>query len=50
VFGSLTQVTEPNPAAGANHETCYSYDVLNHLLQVTMPRHGVTGAPRFSPA
>ena len=37
--GNLTQVTEPSPAGGS-YTTTYSYDVLNHLTGVNMPRDG----------
>lgn len=37
-FGNLVQVTEPNPAGGANYETYYSYNLRNKLTQVQMPR------------
>jgi YD repeat-containing protein len=37
-MGNLSQVTEPNPAGGADLVTTYSYDALNHMTQVTMPR------------
>src|SRR2546425_12389030 len=37
-MGNLTQVIEPNPAGGANLITTYTYDLLNHLTQVSMPR------------
>ena len=33
-MGNLVQVTEPNPAGGANFETYYAYDALNNLTQV----------------
>jgi YD repeat-containing protein len=31
-------VTEPDPAAGPDLVTAYSYDGLNHMTQVSMPR------------
>jgi len=31
-------VNEPNPAGGADYVTTYTYDMLNHLTQVSMPR------------
>jgi RHS repeat-associated protein len=37
-MGNLTQVNEPNPAGGADYITTYTYDVLNHLVGVSMPR------------
>ena len=39
--GNLVLVTEPNPAGG-NLTTTYSYDTLNHLTGVSMPRGGTT--------
>lgn len=47
-FGNLTRVTEPNPAGGADHETYYAYDLLDHLTGVTMPRDGVTQTRTFT--
>jgi len=38
---NLTQVVEPNPAGGT-FSTTYTYDVVNHLPQVTMPRGSTT--------
>jgi len=38
VFGNIKQVNEPNPAGGADYVTTYTYDMLNHLTQVSMPR------------
>ena len=40
-MGNLTQVVEPNPAGGT-FSTTYTYDVVNHLTQVTMPRGTTT--------
>ncbi|MGH9631655.1 MAG: RHS repeat domain-containing protein, partial [Bryobacteraceae bacterium] len=40
-MGNLVRVHEPNPAGG-EFLTYYTYDVLNHLTQVTMPRGGTT--------
>ncbi|HUS08289.1 MAG TPA: RHS repeat-associated core domain-containing protein [Bryobacteraceae bacterium] len=37
-MGNLTQVNEPNPAGGADYITTYSYDIVNHLVGVNMPR------------
>ena len=37
-MGNLIQVNEPNPAGGANYVTSYTYDLLNHLTQASMPR------------
>jgi YD repeat-containing protein len=42
------QVTEPNPAGGANLETYYTYTVLGQLAQVSMPRTGVTQTRAFT--
>jgi RHS repeat-associated protein len=36
-LGNLTQVQEPDPALGTV-STNYTYDILNHLIQVSMPR------------
>jgi hypothetical protein len=36
-FGNLTKVEEPNPAGGSFF-TYYTYDGLNHLVTVNMPR------------
>ena len=41
-FGNLVQVIEPDPAGGANLVTNYTYNGLNQLVQVSMPR-GVSG-------
>jgi hypothetical protein len=37
-MGDLILVTEPNPAGGADWTTSYTYDVMNHLTGVDMPR------------
>jgi len=39
-FSELIQVTEasPNPATEPTHQTYYTYDLLGHLTQVSMPR------------
>jgi len=37
-MGNLVTVTEPNPAGGADWTTSYTYDVMNHLTGVDMPR------------
>ncbi len=42
VFGNLLQVTEPNPAGGANLEAYYAYDMLNHLTGSSMTRGSTT--------
>ena len=36
-LGNLTQVQEPDPALGTV-STNYTYDMLNHLIKVNMPR------------
>ena len=36
-FGRLKQVEEPNPAGGS-YFTTYTYDLLDHLIGVSMPR------------
>ena len=45
--GNLTSVQEPDPQLG-NVTTTYAYDVLNHLIQVTMPRGGTTQIRSFN--
>src|SRR6266481_5662646 len=47
VFGNIKQVNEPNPAGGADYVTTYTYDMLNHLTQVSMPRPTGTQARTF---
>ena len=47
-MGNLTVVNEPNPAGGANYVTSYTYDVLSHLTQVSMPRLSGTQTRRFN--
>jgi RHS repeat-associated protein len=47
-FGNLTQVSEPNPAGGANYITSYTYDLLNNLTQVSMPRPSGTQTRTFT--
>ena len=37
-FGRVVQVNEPNPATGPDYVTTYSYDVMDHLLQASLPR------------
>jgi hypothetical protein len=46
-MGNLVMVTEPNPAGGADWTTSYTYNVLNHLTQVSMPRNGYTPDPQL---
>ncbi len=36
-LGNLTKVQEPDPSLGTV-TTSYTYDILNHLIQVSMPR------------
>jgi len=45
---NLTQVTEPNPAGGADLVTSYTYNSLNKLTQVSMPRGGYTQTRTFT--
>jgi YD repeat-containing protein len=47
-MGNLIRVTEPNPAGGADLVTNYTYDALNHLTQVGMPRQGFTQTRTFN--
>ena len=47
-MGNLSQVTEPDPAGGADLVTAYSYDGLNHMTQVNMPRQGATQTRTFT--
>jgi hypothetical protein len=46
-LGNLTQVQEPDPALGTV-STHYSYDMLNHLTQVSMPRGSNTQTRSFN--
>jgi hypothetical protein len=50
-FGNIVQVEEPKPAAdtvhAGNYFTYYSYDVLNHLIQVRMLRRDVHADAEF---
>jgi len=46
-FGNLTFVTEPDPGLG-NVNTQYVYDILNHLIQVIMPRGSTTQYRTFN--
>jgi YD repeat-containing protein len=46
-FGNLTQVQEPDPALG-KVSTNYTYDMLNHLIQVSMPRGSNTQTRTFN--
>ena len=45
-YGNLTQVSEPRPGGGT-YTASYTYDVLNHLTNVSMPRDGVTQTRTF---
>ena len=47
-FGNLVQVIEPNPAGGANLVTNYTYNGLNQLVQVSMPRSNGTKTRTFA--
>jgi RHS repeat-associated protein len=46
-FGNLTTVLESDPSLG-NVTTSYTYDVLNHLTLVSMPRNGTTQTRTFN--
>ena len=46
-LGNLTQVLEPDPSLG-NVTTSYTYDVLNHLIVVSMPRGSTTQTRTFN--
>jgi RHS repeat-associated protein len=46
-MGNLKQVNEPNPAQGADYVTSYTYDLLSHLTQVSMPRPSGTQTRTF---
>jgi len=46
-LGNLTQVTEPNPAGGANLETYYTYNLIKKLIGVSMPRSNGTQTRSF---
>jgi RHS repeat-associated protein len=46
-FGNLTQVQEPDPALGTV-STTYTYDILNHLTSVSMPRGSNTQTRTFN--
>ena len=47
-MGNLVQVTKLNPGGGANFETYYTYDALNNLTQVALPRNGYTQTRTFA--
>src|SRR5271165_6872857 len=46
-LGNVTQVLEPDPSLG-NVTTSYTYDVLNHLITVSMPRGSTTQTRTFN--
>jgi YD repeat-containing protein len=46
-FGNLTQVSEQDPSLGTV-TTTYSYDILNHLIGVSMPRGSTTQTRTFN--
>jgi RHS repeat-associated protein len=45
--GNTVQVTEPDPGGGSGLITNYTYDVMEHLTQVSMPRGSVTQTRTF---
>ncbi len=47
--GNLITVTEPDPAnpTTATFVTNYTYDVVNRLVQVSMPRYGIPRSARL---
>lgn len=47
-FGNLLTVQEMDPVLNATVTTSYTYDVLNHLIQVSMPRGGTTQTRTFN--
>lgn len=47
-FGNLVQVNEPDPQGGADYVTTYTYNALNKLTQVSMPRSGYTQVRHFA--
>ncbi len=46
-MGNLIQVTEPAPGSGT-YQTSYTYNLLNKLTGVSMPRGGVTQTRTFN--
>ena len=46
-MGDTIQVAEPDPSGtnGGNLITTYSYDTMEHLTKVSMPRNGPTPIP-----
>jgi len=47
-LGRLIQVNEPNPAGGSHYVTTYTYDMLDHLTGVSMPRSSGTQTRTFN--
>jgi RHS repeat-associated protein len=49
-FGNLTTVTEPDPnnPARATYVTTYTYNAVSQLIQVSMPRNGITQTRSFT--
>ena len=47
-FGNLLTVQETDPAIPGMVTTTYAYDVLNHLISVSMPRGTVTQTRTFN--
>jgi len=47
-FGNLVTVLEPDPVLQTNVTTSYTYDVLNHLIGVSMPRGGTPQTRTFN--
>jgi RHS repeat-associated protein len=47
-LGNLTAVLEPDPSPLGNVTTSYTYDVLNHLAVVSMPRGTTTQTRTFN--
>jgi YD repeat-containing protein len=47
--GNNTQVTEPDPTGSTSgYQTYYTYDVMEHLTQVSMPRGSITQTRTFN--
>jgi len=46
-FGNLTEVSETDPSLGTV-TTTYTYDMLNHLTGVSMPRGSTTQTRTFN--
>lgn len=47
-MGNLITVTEPNPAGGSDYVTSYTYNLVNQLTSVSMPRNGYTQTRIFN--